>query len=283
MTFSSGCGDSLLGVRSRFKVQTRLRLATRIPAAPFESPNDALILGGRGIAGRAVGVVLEPTFTAVRSYARPRVGGGACKIAIAGALALALVLRPGAVAAASPPPVQVGSAARSEPGRIAGEIVASTLVMGLGLGSVILDPSVLSPFVVVAAPFVAAGVVCEIGSSSDVDEGRCGAAIAGAYVGALAAIPGGFVGYAFGDHSDPLSGAVAVGLGALVGYAIGTTAGGVIGWNLSRTPRPLPGFRAATATADDAAEAASDVAAARRELGRPAARGISIQLLSMSF
>jgi hypothetical protein len=144
----------------------------------------------------------------------------------------------------------------SEPGRIVAESLLAYLTSGITAGIALTVFITTGPggFVaLLAAPAATGGVVCAIGSGSDYFDGRCGTAVSGAYVGALAAIPMAILFSTRPNNSDLLPPAVS---GALLGYVIGTTVGAVVGWNVSRTRKDAPRADAARLDALAAARGA---------------------------
>jgi len=128
------------------------------------------------------------------------------------------------------------------------------------------------------APTVAGLVVCHVGTWSVLYTGRCGAAVAGAYIGALGGVLSGAL-LGLGacssgstDPSHPDSGPSGGDcettplVGAAVGYLLGTALGALVGWNISRQPK-----EPANAYADGAAAAAPDDGARDVVLGPRAA------------
>jgi hypothetical protein len=147
--------------------------------------------------------------------------------------------------------------------------------------------------VVAIGPLIGGFVVCGIGSASRAYEGRCGPAVGGAYIGALIAIPAGFVGCYVnqgssggGDAGSPCAAGAIV--AASVAYVIGTGVGACVGWHYGKRPRgERPPAVAAPAPAAIVPEASA--ADAWPELrARPAASGpqgtrLSLSLLSLRF
>jgi hypothetical protein len=123
----------------------------------------------------------------------------------------------------------------SEPARIVGESILGALT---AFGGVILvaTASVTGEaggvIALLAAPAATGGVVCAVGSGSGYFDGSCGAAIGGAYVGSLLAVPMAVL--LSRNTSDALTGLI---VGAIYGYIFGSAAGAVVGWNVSRTPK----------------------------------------------
>ena len=105
---------------------------------------------------------------------------------------------------------------------------------------------------IIVAPTVAGLVVCGVGRWSVLYTGRCGAAVAGAYLGALGGtLTGLLLGFAAcssgttnssNRDSGPAGGDCETTplVGALVGYVLGTTTGALVGWNLSKQPKSAP-------------------------------------------
>jgi hypothetical protein len=122
----------------------------------------------------------------------------------------------------------------SEPALIVGESILGALTSfgGLVVGGtafVVAGPGGF--LVLLAAPAATGGVVCAIGSGSSYFDGQCGAAIGGAYLGSLLAVPTASLFARTSNASDAIGAVLA---GALLGYIVGSTVGAVVGWNLSR-------------------------------------------------
>ena len=164
-------------------------------------------------------------------------------------------------AAAAP---RVADTGPSEPGRVFAESAAAFGAAGaaLGLAGLTIQAGPVPAGVFLLGPLGAAEAVCAIGSGSDLYEGRCSHAIIGAYVGALVAVPVGFIGFATSSEVDDggFGRVAATVLAGAIGYTVGTTIGAVVGWNSSlqlRGPRP-------TADDDAVAVARLDALAATR-------------------
>lgn len=116
-----------------------------------------------------------------------------------------------------------------EPGRIVIESLAGFTTATL---SIIL---LASPggWPILFGPIATGVVVCGIGSGSDYFDGSCLAAMGGAYLGSLVAFPmaAWFNAKDHGSSNDAFAVALA---GALIGYVLGSSAGAVVGWNVSR-------------------------------------------------
>jgi len=122
------------------------------------------------------------------------------------------------------------------------------------------------------APTVAGLVVCQVGRWSVLYTGRCGAAIAGAYVGALGGtLSGLLLGYAgcsgssSSSSSNPDSGSsggwdcvAPIIIAGSLGYLVGTATGALVGWNISKQPKDLAVADATGSTAQDGSDGAND-------------------------
>jgi hypothetical protein len=128
----------------------------------------------------------------------------------------------------------------SEPGLIAGEsavaYLTASLTAGVGLLVGLTQGTGGLVLVGLAGPAATGGVVCAVGSGSNSFDGDCRYAIGGAYLGGLVAIPMAVLAHASAasSSSDRL---LSTWLAGILGYAIGSTVGAVVGWNVSRTPK----------------------------------------------
>jgi hypothetical protein len=182
----------------------------------------------------------------------------------------------------------------AEPGRVIGQIVLGAGAMALtGAVAVGASAATNSPapafLFLLAGPGLGGWFVCGIGRNSKYYDGRCGAAIGGAYLGALTAVPLAFLfgelctpsptsGGDEGINLDCLGAAV---LGFAIGYTVGTAVGATIGWQLDKKPRAVPvaqGLPALDAPGDD-------WAALRRHASLSGGRGarVAVPLLAFSF
>jgi hypothetical protein len=136
-----------------------------------------------------------------------------------------------------------------------------------------------------AVPVGVGAIVCTVGGTSDSYDGSCGSAIGGAYLGALALIPGALIGLSLDHSSGELGGLVGLAIGAGVGYIVGTTVGAVVGWNLSRVPKARPLARAPRSDLLALSPSASWTEPLRRrgdsEAGAPPT--VSVPVLSLRF
>ena len=135
-------------------------------------------------------------------------------------------------------PAQATAEPPKEPGRVAAELALGLGIAGAGTGLLFaLDGAGGVLGLVVLATPVATGVgVCVVGSNSDLFDGSCGASIGGALLGALLVLPGALLGTVFapqGIDEQPYGLLV----GGAVGFGLGSAAGAVVGWNLSRRPK----------------------------------------------
>jgi hypothetical protein len=121
----------------------------------------------------------------------------------------------------------------SEPGRIVVESMVGFLTADLGfvIGVAGFAAGPLGLGLLLASPLATGRVVCAIGSGSRAFDGRCAAAVGGAYVGSLLAFPLAFL---FNIHANPDAEAPGYVVGAILGFVVGSTVGAVVGWNLSR-------------------------------------------------
>jgi len=126
--------------------------------------------------------------------------------------------------------------------------LGTVVTVGIGLGVTLLSKdqeSNIFGLSVLAAPAVAGLVVCGVGTWSLLYEGRCGAAVAGAYIGGVAGlVPGGLL-LAACSSDDCLTTVV---VAVIAGYVLGVSTGALVGWNLSRQPKQLPVAEAAAPT-----------------------------------
>lgn len=141
---------------------------------------------------------------------------------------------------------------------------------------------------VLVAPVVAGLVVCRVGRWSVLYRGRCGAAVAGAYVGALGGTLAGLLlgfagcsgasattssgdGGSWGGNDDCFTGVIIAGS---IGYVLGTATGALVGWNISKQPNDPPVTDAANSGPDpghDRRQALAVGEAAPRLSARPSA------------
>jgi hypothetical protein len=123
----------------------------------------------------------------------------------------------------------------SEAGLVAGETLLAFLTFELSIAAA----ANTSPYLLFATPLVAGITVCGIGQASDAYDGSCGAAIGGAYAGALTALPLALL-FSIGDHSGNSEDAWIPmwAVGAALGLILGPPIGAVIGWNASRELKP---------------------------------------------
>jgi hypothetical protein len=133
------------------------------------------------------------------------------------------------------PPSEVGLGALQIVGGTFGmALVAVPIALAAGIGSPSLGVAAL-----LAGPAFGGYMICAMGRSSHYYEGSCAPAIAGAYLGALTAIPLAYWGcmndHGSGDDDIGCVGGLLVGFAA--GYFIGTAVGATIGWHLGKTPR----------------------------------------------
>jgi len=105
------------------------------------------------------------------------------------------------------------------------------------------------------APIAAGLVVCQVGRWSVLYRGRCGAAVAGAYVGAVGGtLAGLLLGYAGCSGASTTSSsssdigssgswdcAATILIGGGIGYVLGTATGALVGWNISKQPKTVAG------------------------------------------
>jgi hypothetical protein len=178
----------------------------------------------------------------------------------------------------------------SEGGLGAVQVVTGTLGMLLITFPIVLVASyaggALGVPALLAGPAIGGSIVCAVGRKSAYYEGGCGPAIAGAYLGALTAIPLAYYG-CMSDHSDSDFGCIGgLLLGFAAGYFVGTAAGATIGWHLGKTPRARIGHAALSAPPPP--PPADDWPELRR---RPAITGlagregprVAVPLLALSF
>lgn len=137
-------------------------------------------------------------------------------------------------------------------------------------------------------PAVTGTIVCGFGSMSELYESRCGYAIGGAYIGALALFPGAMIGAAAasdsGDGWGKLGGLLG---GAAIGYIVGTSVGAVIGWNAGRDPKGVRRVARADLARLDALAASRGAVwrepPRRRGPEPPASVQLAMPLLSLRF
>ena len=175
-------------------------------------------------------------------------------------------------------------------------IGASQLLIGTATAAVFLalplfadgSPFELASYLgLVGGPAAVAGMVCTFGQTSKHYRGRCGSVIAGAYIGALAALPFAWLGSASGGHFDNgdqgkdfTSGPA---IGFAIGYAVGAAVGATIAWHRNKEERDLWAHLSAPA-APPGAESQR-----RTELGwrpAPGARAVTaktVPLLAFTF
>src|SRR5262249_29613432 len=127
-------------------------------------------------------------------------------------------------------------------------IGAGQLLIGTATASVFLALPVFSngtPFetfayvALAAGPAAVGGMVCTFGQTSKHYTGHCMSALAGAYLGALAAAPLAYLGSAAGggrfDNGDSGKNFTSGGaIGFAAGYAIGAAVGATIAWHLKK-------------------------------------------------
>jgi hypothetical protein len=155
---------------------------------------------------------------------------------------------------------------------VAGSIALVAVFVGGGGGAVF----------VLAAPVATGGVVCGIGSFSDMNTGSCSSALAGAYLGALLAIPTALLTarQSGSSYADVL-------FGGFAGYILGMTIGSVIAWNVTKEPKKEPLARAAAVDPAIVAEGAAERAAwsepLRRRGAADAAARVVVPVLAFAF
>jgi len=208
-----------------------------------------------------------------------------------------LVAPPPVIVHQPPPPPPEASA--GEVGRGAGQIAVGTVGMALmGAAAVGAGEGAGAGAAVVfllAGPLTGGLIVCGIGRTSAYYEGGwgCGSTLAGAYIGALTAIPlaliiadncqpdpayAGYEGRAFECLGPALA-------GFAIGYTLGTALGATIGWHLGKKPRAAPDGRVPAAPAPAVPTLGQEWPELHRRPPGPAPRAarLSLPLLAFSF
>jgi hypothetical protein len=151
---------------------------------------------------------------------------------------------------AQPRPRRAHLGAPSDAGLVVAESLLG-LVAATGTVAIAVEGS---GWLILAGPLATGGLVCAIGSSSNSYDGSCAAAVGGAYLGSLLTFP---LAYAVaGGKSIGEANATVVVASALLGYVVGSTVGGVVGWNASRTRKDDTAVDVAALDAAAAARAA---------------------------
>lgn len=207
-----------------------------------------------------------------------------------------LAAPPPVVAHPAPPPPD---ASLGEVARGAGQIVLGTVSMAL-LGAAAIGAgegggAAAAVVVILAGPLAGGLIVCGIGRTSAYYEGGwgCGSTLAGAYIGALTAIPlaliiaencepdpayAGYEGRAFECLGPAL-------VGAAIGYTFGTAVGATIGWHVGKKPRAATGGPGPAAPAPVVPTLGQEWPELQRRPSGPAPRvaRLSLPLLAFSF
>ena len=136
---------------------------------------------------------------------------------------------------------------------------------------------------------VAAVMVCTLGQTSRHYTGGCGPALAGAYLGALAALPlallGGAAGHTdFHDDEGNTNFSSGSAIGFAIGYALGAAIGATIAWHRAKEKRDvvLPRLAASPPPARADAVPWAELTG-RAGAGARASRGNMMQLLAFTF
>lgn len=187
-----------------------------------------------------------------------------------------------------PPPGAYGEEWR----RGGGQLLLGTTVMAVlsvaAFGILVSDQPEATVLVILPAPIAAGYMVCRIGQTSRYYGGGCGAAMGGAYLGALTAIPLALIIHETCTHDQANAsvedwGGVCLSraaIGFVIGYTVGTALGATLGWHIGKERRP------AAAPYSFAIPPARDT---RPELGRgpsgsrPPGVRLSVPLLAFSF
>jgi hypothetical protein len=136
------------------------------------------------------------------------------------------------------PQVPPGQTPASEPSEAGLILIEGLLGFPAYIGAIAIAGQT-TPWLLLAAPLVAGGVVCGIGHASQAYDGSCGSAISGAYVGTLLAVPLALI-FAAGDQNNQNDWIPMWVAGAALGFVLGPPIGAIVGWNLSREPKERP-------------------------------------------